>query len=100
MPKPFNKDTPLGQLMWQRGYTVNSLSRATDINVRMLSDYLAARRDFTPRHLAVLIAEFDVPRAVLTGGQPVGPTPTNRQIAVDVDVDALVQAWTEMEETG
>lgn len=93
MPKPFNKTTPLGQLMWQHGYTVNSLSHATGINVRIMSDYLAGRREFTPKHLALLVTEFDVPRAVLVGDQPVGHTPANRQIAADVDVTALVKSW-------
>ena len=98
MPKPFNKTTPLGQLMWQHGYTVNSLSRHTGINVRILSDYLAARRDFTPKHLAILVAEFDTPRAVLVGDMPVGPTPHNRQIAT-VERGALA-GWLAMEGTG
>lgn len=93
MSRQFNRTTPLGELMWQRGYKVKQLETNTGISYRTISDYLAGRKAIIPKHMAALIAEFDVPRAVLLGEQPVGPIPANRQIAADVDVTALVKSW-------
>ena len=91
--RPFNTTTPLGQLMWQRGYTVRAVEQATGISHRVLSDYLASRKPISSKHLAELTAEFNVPRDVLLGTQPVGATPANLQVADKVNVGKLIQGW-------
>jgi hypothetical protein len=99
MSRPFNTDTPLGQLMVDRGYTVKGLEAATDISYRTISDYLAGRKPIIARHMAVLTDTFDVSRDVLLGyediesvRQPVVP-PVSKP-----ELDDVVAQWLEHRE--
>ena len=78
--RPFNTSTPLGHLMRDRGYGVNTLSFATGINQRTFSDYLAGRRAIRARHLAILCDLFDVSRDAVTGSAAV-PADDRRAVA-------------------
>ncbi len=90
--RPFNTTTPLGRLMLDRGYGVNTVEQATGINHRTISDYLAGRKAISGRHIATLCEEFQVSKQVLLGDAP-PPVDRNRVIATNVDPAALIAAW-------
>lgn len=92
MSRQFNTSTPLGQLMWQRGYTVKGLERATGISYRTISDYLAGRKPIIPKHIIEFTAEFNVPREVLLGTQAIGQDP-NRKVTGQIDAAGFLDAW-------
>lgn len=54
MSRSFCKDWPLGQIMAERGLKLKDLVYRTDIDTRRLSDYLANRVPFQPKHLHIL----------------------------------------------
>lgn len=91
MARPFNRSTPIGQLMHQRGYSVRSLAESTGVNQRTICDYLASRRDILPKHLAAFSEEFGVSKEVLLGltTQPV-PKPYRGKKATPADI---TNAW-------
>lgn len=67
--RPFNQSTPLGQILWKRGYTLKRIEAATGIGHRKMSDYLAGREPISPKHMALLSAELDLPREAILGQQ-------------------------------
>ena len=92
MSRPFNTTTPLGQLMWQRGYTVKGLEQATGISYRTISDYLADRKPMLSQHLVTFTVEFNVPREVLLGTEPIRED-TNRRVTPSIDAGSFLDAW-------
>ena len=92
MSRPFNTTTPLGQLMWQRGYTVKGLEQASGVNQRTISNYLAGRRAIISQHLAAFSIEFNVPREVLLGTEPIRPD-NNRRVTPSIDAGSFLDAW-------
>lgn len=65
--RPFNRSTPLGQILWQRGYTLTKVERNTGISYRTMSDYLAGRKSIIPGHMALLCDELNLSRAQILG---------------------------------
>jgi hypothetical protein len=55
--RPFNTETPLGRIMWDRGFRVFEVAHATGINARTLTEYLAGRKPLKGSHLS-LVADF------------------------------------------
>lgn len=92
MSRPFNRSTPLGELMWQRGYTVKGLEQATGISYRTISDYLAGRKPIISQHIVEFTHEFNVPREVLLGHEPIRPD-TNRAVTGKIDAGSFLDAW-------
>jgi len=92
MSRPFNTSTPLGQLMWQRGYTVKGLEQAVGISYRTISDYLADRKPILSQHLAAFSTEFNVPRDVRFGLEPIRQD-SNRRVTGSSDAGSFLDAW-------
>jgi hypothetical protein len=58
--RPFNTDTPLGRIMWDRGIRVFEIAHATGINARILTEYLANRKTLKGAHLSLVADYLDV----------------------------------------
>lgn len=98
MARPFNRSTPLGQLMHERGYSVRSLAESTGVNQRTICDYLADRRTILPKHIARFSDEFGVSKEVLLGikTEPT-PKPYRGKKATPADItNAWVRRVTEV----
>lgn len=90
MPRQFNRSTPLGQLMHERGYSVKSLEGSTGISYRTISDYLAGRKTMLPKHIAVFSEEFGVSKDVLLGhATEPKPKPYRGKPATPADITAV-----------
>lgn len=68
MSRPFNRNTPLGELMYVEGWSASEVSAASGIHPRTLSEYLSGRREPLEEHLLALadVLEVDV-ETLLTG---------------------------------
>jgi len=67
MSRPFNQETPLGQLMVREGMAVKEVEARTGISYRTISDYLAARKLPTAKHMILLCDLFGVSRDQMLG---------------------------------
>ncbi len=63
--RPFNTTSPLGQWMTAERHGVRDVARATGINERTLSDYLARRRKIIAAHTVALTAFTGLPAGAL-----------------------------------
>lgn len=54
MSRQFSRDTALGQIMFEEGWTAADMSAATGVHPRTLSDYLNQRRVIQPHHVGLL----------------------------------------------
>lgn len=81
--RPYPRHTKLGQIMWERGLTVNKVAAATTINHRALTEYLAGRKRPTTNHLAFLTRALEVtPQHILEDKYPhlAPPPPPPRNV--------------------
>lgn len=60
MSRPYNTETPLGQLMKQYGLACKDLVQHLGINRRILTYYLARERKISPNHLYLIMEFFGI----------------------------------------
>lgn len=67
--RPFNKTTNLGKIMDYLNVSVRELASRSGVSERLISDYLAGRKEIPAPSLAAFAEVFDVTPDLLTGKQ-------------------------------
>ena len=79
--RPFNTTSPLGQWMQAERYGVRDVTRATGINERTLSNYLARRQKIIVNHLVFLTELTGLSTEALNAYQLASDDPTGAATA-------------------